>query len=33
VAKLNFTPWAVLDSEYEQKEALKVIESVEGVLI
>ena len=28
-----FTTWAVLDSEDEQKEALKVIESVEGVSI
>ncbi len=33
--KINqlFTTWAVLDSEDEQKEALKVIESVEGVSI
>jgi len=28
-----FTTWAVLDSEDEQKEALKIIESVEGVSI
>jgi hypothetical protein len=28
-----FTTWAVLDSEDDQKEALKVIESVEGVSI
>jgi len=28
-----FTTWAVLDSEDEQKEALQVIESVEGVSI
>lgn len=28
-----FTTWAVLDSEDEQKEALKVIESVEGISI
>ena len=28
-----FTTWAVLDSEDEQKEALKVIESVEDLLI
>jgi len=28
-----FTTWAMLDSEDEQKEALKVIESVEGVSI
>ncbi|PZO44588.1 MAG: hypothetical protein DCF19_02245 [Pseudanabaena frigida] len=28
-----FTTWTVLDSEDEQKEALKVIESVEGVSI
>ena len=28
-----FTTWAILDSEDEQKEALKIIESVEGVSI
>jgi hypothetical protein len=28
-----FTTWAVLDSEDEQKEALKIIESVEGISI
>ena len=28
-----FTTWAVLDSEDEQKEALKIIESIEGVSI
>ncbi len=28
-----FTTWAMLDSEDEQKEALKVIECVEGVSI
>ncbi len=28
-----FTTWAVLDSEDEQKEALKIIDSVEGVSI
>lgn len=28
-----FTTWTVLDSEDEQKEALKIIESVEGVSI
>jgi hypothetical protein len=26
-----FTTWAVLDSEDEQKEALKIFESIEGV--
>ncbi len=33
--KINqlFTTWAMLDSEDEQKEALKIIESVEGVSI
>ncbi|PZV13106.1 MAG: hypothetical protein DCF20_16350 [Pseudanabaena sp.] len=28
-----FTKWSLLDSEDEQKEALKIIESVEGVSI
>ncbi len=28
-----FSTWAVLDSEDEQKEALKIIESIEGVSI
>ncbi|MDX2254366.1 MAG: hypothetical protein NW214_02520 [Pseudanabaenaceae cyanobacterium bins.39] len=28
-----FTTWAILDSEDEQKDALKIIESVEGVSI
>ncbi len=33
--KINqlFTTWSLLDSEDEQKEALKVIESIEGVSI
>ena len=28
-----FTTWAILDSEDEQKETLKIIESVEGISI